>query len=216
MGRVEDPTKVREYGEYIEAESRRLSQLIANILDFSRIESGQKTYKFEEADVARVVAGTIKSFEARVNQSDFAISFASPASVPLAVVDPEAISLAVANLLDNAVKYSGSAREISVRIDHVGRYLSIAIADRGIGIPKEEHEKIFERFHRVGNALVHDVKGSGLGLAIVKHIVSAHRGWITVDSEPGKGSTFTVFLPVSDLVEAAPGTRRAQQDATAA
>jgi signal transduction histidine kinase len=217
MGRVEDPAKVREYGEYIEAESRRLSQLIANILDFSRIESGQKTYTFASADVARVVAATIKSFEMRLCQSDFSISFTVSASqLPPAVIDSDAISLAVANLLDNAVKYSGTAKEVSVRIDHVGRFLAVAITDRGIGIPKDEHEKIFERFHRVGNALVHDVKGSGLGLAIVKHIVSAHRGWVSVDSEPGKGSTFTIFLPATDLVEAAPGRRRAQADATVA
>jgi two-component system phosphate regulon sensor histidine kinase PhoR len=217
MGRVENPAKVREYGEYIEAESRRLSQLIANILDFSRIESGQKTYKFEKADVVRVVASTVKTFEMRMCQSDFAVSFSAPsAALPPAVIDPDAISLAVANLLDNAVKYSGDAREVSVRIDHVGKFLSVAVADRGIGIPKDEHERIFERFHRVGNALVHDVKGSGLGLAIVKHIVSAHRGWVAVDSEPGSGSTFTVFLPASDLVEAAPDKRRAQPDATVA
>jgi signal transduction histidine kinase len=217
MGRVVDPAKVREYGEYIEAESRRLSQLITNILDFSRIESGQKTYKFETADVGRVVASTIKSFEMRLCQNDFAISFSAPAvALPPAVIDSDAISLAVANLLDNAVKYSGSAKEVSVRIDHVGRFLSVAVADRGIGIPKDEHEKIFERFHRVGNALVHDVKGSGLGLAIVKHIVSAHRGWVSVDSEPGVGSTFTVFLPVSDLVEAAPDRQRAQPDVSTA
>jgi signal transduction histidine kinase len=217
MGRVDDPAKVREYGEYIEAESRRLSQLIANILDFSRIESGQKTYTFERADVVSVVASTIKSFEMRLCEQEFAISLSAPAvPPPPAVIDADAISLAVANLLDNAVKYSGTAREVSVRIEHVERFLSVSVVDGGIGIPRDEHEKIFERFHRVGNALVHDVKGSGLGLAIVKHIVSAHRGWVTVDSEPGRGSRFTIFLPVSDRVEAAPGRRRAQADATVA
>ena len=111
-------------------------------------------------------------------------------------IDSDAVGQALHNLLDNAVKYSGDSREIAVRLEREDDSVTIAIRDRGIGIAPEEQRKIFERFHRVSTGLVHDVKGSGLGLSIVQHIVQAHRGRITVESEPGNGSTFTVHLPL--------------------
>jgi len=197
LGRVKDAEKTREYGEYIETESRRLTQLINNILDFSKIESGQKTYRFEQAEVGEVVAATLKTFEVRLKQNGFAVIFeAPPAPLPPAVFDADAISQALLNLLDNAVKYSGPAKEIRVRLDRPDNLITISVTDYGIGIPRQEQEKIFERFHRVSTGLVHDVKGSGLGLAIVKHIVEAHQGKVTVESQPDQGSTFTIHLPV--------------------
>ena len=110
-------------------------------------------------------------------------------------LDPDAIGQAVHNLLDNAVKYSGDSKDIAVRLAQDGRWLVIAVQDHGIGIARDEQKKIFERFHRVGTGLVHDVKGSGLGLSIVHHIVQAHGGDVCVESEPGRGSTFTSSCP---------------------
>ncbi|HKP87002.1 MAG TPA: HAMP domain-containing sensor histidine kinase [Blastocatellia bacterium] len=209
LGRVKDPDKMREYGEYIETESRRLTQLINNILDFSRIESGQKSYHFHQADIREVVADTLKMFEVRLKQSEFVIDFkASPAMLPQVSIDSDAITQAIVNLLDNAVKYSGSAREISVRLAEKGDWITIAVTDRGIGIPGEDQERIFERFHRVSTGLVHDVRGSGLGLSIVKHIAEAHRGKVTVESAAGRGSTFTIHLPVEVTAPAKPETKR--------
>lgn len=100
------------------------------------------------------------------------------------------------NLLDNAAKYSGSARVIEVRVQSQGEAVTIAVTDHGIGIAPEEQDKIFEKFYRVSTGFVHDVKGSGLGLSIVCHIVEAHRGQVTVESEPGHGSTFMIHLPL--------------------
>lgn len=200
LGRVRSPEKVQEYGEFIEAESRRLSGLINNILDFARIESGRKSYTFAPADVGEVVAATLKSFEIRLAPAGFRIAFQGPPEpLPTMEIDSDAVGQALHNLLDNAVKYSGDSREIAVRLEREDDSVTIAIRDRGIGIVPEEQRKIFERFHRVSTGLVHDVKGSGLGLSIVQHIVQAHRGRITVESGPGEGSTFTVHLPLHRL-----------------
>ncbi len=196
LGRVTDPDKVREYGEHIESESRRLTQLVDNILDFSKIESGQKRYRFEPADLAALVAETLATFAVRLKQDGFSVAVRAPqAPLPPAWADPPAVAQVLTNLIDNAVKYSGEAREISVELGQHNGYVSVAVGDRGPGIAVEEQARIFDKFYRVSTGLVHDAKGSGLGLAIVKHIVEAHRGTVAVRSAPGAGSTFTIQLP---------------------
>ncbi|MFY9823789.1 MAG: HAMP domain-containing sensor histidine kinase [Thermoanaerobaculia bacterium] len=197
LGRAEGPEKSREYGEYIETESRRLSQLINNILDFASIESGRKTYHFERCDVREVVCETLKTFGVRLRQSGFNIVLQG-ADVPLppARIDPGAVAQSLSNLLDNAVKYSNGKKDVTVALRRDGDWIVVAVTDQGIGIPRDEQRKIFDRFHRVSTGLVHDVKGSGLGLSIVRHIVDAHRGRVTVESRPGEGSTFSIHLPV--------------------
>jgi signal transduction histidine kinase len=202
LGRIREPLKVHEYGEYIENESRRLTQLINNILDFSRIESGQKTYQFEAANVEQVVDDTLKTFDVILEQNGFTIDLRKPElQLPPVVMDSNAIAQAFINLLDNAVKYSGAAKEVRVTLGQENGFVTIAVSDRGIGIDREDTVKVFEKFYRVGNCLVHDVKGSGLGLPIVKHVVEAHRGKVTVESEPCKGSTFTIHLPAEGSAE---------------
>ncbi|MGD9765779.1 MAG: sensor histidine kinase [Candidatus Binatia bacterium] len=196
LGRVKDTAKICEYGEYIEAESRRLTQLVDNILDFAKIESGQKRYRFEAADLGAIVADTLKAFEVRLRQDGFAVDLRTPpAPLPPAWVDPPAVSQVLTNLLDNALKYSGAARRIGVVLGQRNGFVTVAVSDHGAGIEVDEQERIFERFYRVRNGLVHDANGSGLGLAIVKHIVEAHRGRVMVESRPGAGSTFTIELP---------------------
>ena len=201
-GRVEDPDKVREYGSYIETESRRLTQLINNILDFSRIESGHIAYNFEASDLEELLTGTLATLSVRLRDKGFEVSYDGPEDpLPEIRLDANAIDRAVANLLDNAVKYSNEDRRIGVELSRNGDGVAIAVSDHGIGIPRDELERIFERFHRVGTGLVHDVKGSGLGLTLVRHIAEAHGGRVTVESEPGRGSTFTIHLPVDGLDE---------------
>ncbi|MGE0883526.1 MAG: sensor histidine kinase [Blastocatellales bacterium] len=205
LGRVKEHVKIREYGEYIETESRRLTQLINNILDFSKIESGQKTYQFENANVENVVADTLKTFEVVLEQHGFSVNLEKPSqALPSVVIDQEAIAQAFINLLDNAVKYSGEAKEIDVKLNQQNGFVTIAVRDHGVGIASEECDKVFEKFYRVGNVLVHDVKGSGLGLSIVKHIVEAHQGKVTVESEVGEGSTFIIHLPINNGTMAQP------------
>jgi signal transduction histidine kinase len=215
LGRVDNQDKVREYGEYIETESRRLTQLINNLLDFASIESGRKSYKFERVDVSELVSETLKTFGVRLRQNGFRVVFEGPSSsLPPVRVDPGAIAQSLSNLLDNAVKYSYQTenKEIRVALRREGDSVAISVQDHGIGIPRAEQKKIFERFHRVGTGLVHDVKGSGLGLSIVQHIVQAHGGQVTVESRSGEGSTFSILLPIEAAgatdMAAAPETRR--------
>jgi signal transduction histidine kinase len=196
LGRVTREEKVREYGEYIEAESRRLTQLINNILDFSKIESSEKKYKFVMTDVVSLISQTVTAFAMPLREQGFVVNLnQSTGSIPAVPVDADALAQVVTNLLDNAVKYSGDAKHVDVTIGATDEALSVAVRDRGIGIPPAEQKKIFEKFYRVGSGLVHDVKGSGLGLAIVQHVVNAHGGRVEVESAPGRGSTFTITLP---------------------
>ncbi|HYO90462.1 MAG TPA: HAMP domain-containing sensor histidine kinase [Pyrinomonadaceae bacterium] len=199
LGRVKEHEKICEYGEYIETESRRLTQLINNILDFSKIESDRKTYNFESANIEDIIAATLKTFEVQLRQHNITIRVEpQPAQLPPVLIDTDAIAQAFMNLLDNAVKYSGSAKEIVVKLGRKDGFVTVSVKDYGIGIPREEQAKIFDKFYRVSTGLVHDVKGSGLGLSLVKHIVKAHRGRVTVESETGRGSTFTLYLPATE------------------
>ncbi|HEX8492020.1 MAG TPA: HAMP domain-containing sensor histidine kinase [Pyrinomonadaceae bacterium] len=201
LGRVKEHEKICEYGEYIETESRRLTQLINNILDFSKIESDRKTYNFERANIEDIMTATLKTFEVQLRQHNITIRVEPPpAQLPPVLIDTDAIAQALMNLLDNAVKYSGSAKEIVVRLGRKDGFVTVSIKDHGIGIPREEQAKIFDKFYRVSTGLVHDVKGSGLGLSLVKHIVKAHSGRVTVESETGRGSTFTLYLPVAETL----------------
>ena len=197
LGRVDDESKIREYGEYIEIESRRLTQLISNILDFAKIESEAKTYDIRAGDIRAVLAESVRTLAVGLRHNGFTLAYEEGSGpFPPMEIDPSAIGQAVANLVDNAVKYSGDGREVQVSLQRVRDEVLIQVADRGIGISKDEQGKVFERFHRVGNSLVHDVKGSGLGLSIVSHIVAAHGGRVSLVSEPGNGSMFTIHLPL--------------------
>lgn len=196
-GRVEGKAKITEYGSYIETESRRLSQLINNILDFSRIESGERIYSFEPTDLEDLLTGTMATFTVRLRDHKLELEYEGPEDpLPDLYVDTNAMDRAIANLLDNAVKYSDDGSTITIRLNRRDDEVVVSVADRGIGIPADEHERIFERFHRVGTGLVHDIKGTGLGLSLVQHIVRAHGGRVTLVSEVGRGSVFSVHLPI--------------------
>mgnify|MGYP001813500677 FL=1 len=196
-GRVREPSKVAQYGLHIETESRRLSQLINNILDFSHIESGQKIYSFQTADFEQVVRNTLDAYEVRIRDRGFDLDYIGPGrALPAMQMDTGAMDRAMANLVDNAIKYSKDDGKITVRLQCNAREVLLSVADEGIGIPADEHDRVFERFHRVSTGLVHDVKGTGLGLSLVQHIVNAHGGTVSLESELGEGSTFTIHLPI--------------------
>jgi signal transduction histidine kinase len=197
LGRIKNAEKAQEYFRLINHESRRLSHLINNILDFSRIEAGRRAYQLAPADVGEVVGEVLQSYAYALNEAGFVVQRECESDLPPVMLDRDAIEQAVLNLLNNAVKYSSGEKRIAVRVASREGQVAIEVADHGIGIPRDEQEKIFEQFYRVNTGLVHDTKGSGLGLAIVKHIVEAHGGRIAVESAPGKGSRFTILLPVS-------------------
>jgi signal transduction histidine kinase len=206
LGRVRNSEEAHEYYRIINRESRRLTRLINNILDFSRIEAGRRQYQFAETDVAEVVTDVLQSYERQMIGAGFEARTNIQPDLPRALIDREALAQAVLNLVDNAIRYSDRAKRIEVSVRLRGGDIAIEVADQGIGIPKAEHQRIFEKFYRVSTGLVHDTKGSGLGLAIVEHIVEAHRGRVTVESAPGEGSRFTILLPItrSEATEAAP------------
>ena len=196
LGRVNSEEKKTEYYRIIRHESLRLNKMIDNILDFSKIEAGRKAYVFAAGDMAEVIEHVLSSYRYQIINSGFDVQTNIQPDLPPVLIDRDAMEQAISNLLDNAIKYSGDVKQLSIATERRGSDLSIEIADRGIGIPRAEQAKVFEKFYRVGNGLVHDVKGSGLGLSLVKHIVEAHNGTISVESEVGKGSRFTILLPL--------------------
>jgi signal transduction histidine kinase len=206
LGRVRNSEEAHEYYRIINRESRRLTRLINNILDFSRIEAGRRQYQFAKTAAVEVVIEVLQSYERQMTNAGFESQMNIQPDLPSAMIDREALAQAVLNLVDNAIRYSDQAKKIEVSVRLRGGDIAIEVADQGIGIPKAEHQRIFEKFYRVSTGLVHDTQGSGLGLAIVKHIVEAHRGRVTVESAPGKGSRFTILLPIigSEAAVAAP------------
>jgi len=199
LGRVKSEEKKTEYYGIIRHESLRLNKMIDNILDFSKIEAGRKTYNFAHTDMAEVIDNVLSSYRYQITNSRFDIQTNMPPELPPVLIDRDAMTQAISNLLDNAIKYSRDVKQLSIATAKRGSNLSIEIADRGIGIPRAEQAKVFEKFYRVGNVLVHDVKGSGLGLSLVKHIIEAHHGTISLESDVGKGTRFTILLPLSEI-----------------
>jgi len=195
MGRLTSPEKYQEYYRIIRKESERLTALINNILDFSRIEAGRKEYDFRETDMSELVHNTLDSYRYQLEQSGFQFEEKID-EVPPMRVDREAMARSLLNLVNNALKYSQDRKYIGVNLYRDNGSVKLEVVDQGIGIPHQEQQKIFEKFYRVGDPLVHNTKGSGLGLSLVRHIVQAHGGEVAVDSAPGQGSKFTIVLPV--------------------
>ena len=195
MGRLTTPEKYQEYYQIIRKESERLTALINNILDFSRIEAGRKEYDFRETDMRELVHNTLESYRYQIEQNGFSY-VEKIEDVPPLRVDREAMARSLLNLVNNALKYSQDQKYIGVNLYRDNGSVKLEVVDHGIGIPVQEQQKIFEKFYRVGDPLVHNTKGSGLGLSLVRHIVKAHGGDVEVDSAPGQGSRFTIALPV--------------------
>jgi len=196
MGRLTSPEKPQEYFRIIRKESERLTALINNILDFSRIEAGRKEYDFRDTNLTELVRATLEAYRYEIEQNGFAFQAHIEDNLPPVRVDREAIARSLLNLINNAVKYSPKEKFLGVNLYRVNGAVKIEVIDHGIGIPRNEQSKIFEKFYRAGDPLVHNTKGSGLGLSLVRHIVQAHGGEVSVESAPGKGSKFIIALPL--------------------
>ncbi len=197
LGRITTQEKKDEYYRIIRKESERLTALINNILDFSRIEAGHKEYDFRETNVAELVRNTLDAYRYQIEQQGFEFEQNIDANIPTVYLDREAIARALVNLVNNALKYSADDKFLCVKLYRANGVLKLEVADRGIGITRREQAKIFEKFYRTGDPLVHNTRGSGLGLSLVQHITQAHGGEVEVESTPGKGSKFTLSLPLA-------------------
>jgi signal transduction histidine kinase len=189
--------RAQQYLRVIHRECDRLSRLIENVLDFSKIERGVKQYNFEYEDLAVVLHTAIESFRPHAEANGFSLEVEVAENLPELRMDADAISQVMLNLLSNAVKYSDERKEIRVRAYRHHQHVAIEVSDQGIGIPAAEIPKIFDGFYRVDQRLGSQKQGGvGLGLTLARHIVRAHGGEIVVRSEEGRGSTFTFSLPI--------------------
>jgi len=183
-----------------QAQSRatdRLTRLVESVLDFGRMEAGARRYKFERRDCTELVRRVVEDFRGEAGAAGYEIEFHGNGSAQIET-DAEALSRAVWNLLDNAVKYSPDHGTIEVDLDRRDGSVRIAVRDRGIGIPAHERAAIFGKFQRGEQARSRGIQGTGIGLAMVDQIVKAHDGRVEVESEPSKGSTFTIVLSALD------------------
>jgi signal transduction histidine kinase len=196
-GRVPSEERRQKYYDVLLEQSERLALLTDNILSLAKIEEGRAEFTFESMDISSLLTEVVSSIQDRVCHEGFDIGLNVEGPLPLLAVDRTALSQAVTNLIDNAIKYSGDSRKILVSASVEEQILAIAVRDFGVGIKKEDIDRIFERFYRGGDELTRTIKGSGLGLTLVKEIVEAHRGKVRVESEPGKGSVFSIRLPLA-------------------
>jgi signal transduction histidine kinase len=178
---------------------RHLLNLINDLLDMAKIEAGKTSFRYEDVDVAALVRDAVETTRSLAEQTGNAVSVHAPADLPPLRTDPKRLTQVVLNLLSNACKFTERGRiDISIAPTHADdrQWLEIAVADTGVGIPEPDLPFVFERFYRAKRSRAANPGGSGLGLSIVKWIVEAHKGSVGVESVVGKGSTFTVRLPV--------------------
>jgi signal transduction histidine kinase len=197
MGRLPDEAGRREYYRVITRESERLTRLIDNVLDFSRIESGRRTYERVPTAVEPLVREAVEAFSHPLAQHGFKVDVQVAPDLPEVPLDADAVGQALANLIDNAIKYSAERPSLTVEARIVQGQLALTVADEGIGIPREEQGRIFDKFYRVGRSDTQSRRGSGVGLALVRHVAEAHGGRVTVESRPGQGSRFTLWVPLA-------------------
>jgi signal transduction histidine kinase len=197
MDRVRDEAARREYYRVITRESERLSRLIDNVLDFSRIEGGRRRYERVPTAVEPLVRDVVDAFAYPLTRGGFKVEVHVAPDLPEVSLDADAIAQALANLVDNAIKYSADRKAVRVEASVAGGELALSVADEGIGIPRDEHARIFEKFYRVGHSETQGRRGSGVGLALVRHVAEAHGGRVIVESAPGEGSRFTIRIPMT-------------------
>ena len=193
--RVAEPDKRRQFHQIIASEASRLTRLINNVLDFARLERGEKKYQFAELDLVALVAETVAAYRPHLESAGFKLACELP-SDPLPVRgDRDALAQVLVNLLSNAEKYSGERKDIAVEMETTNGAVEVRVLDRGTGVPRGCEEKIFEQFFRAHDSLGSGIQGSGLGLTLARQIARAHGGDVTFKTRDAGGSCFTMRLP---------------------
>jgi signal transduction histidine kinase len=207
-GRIDSGDLRQRYYRAIQQESHRLARLVEGLLKFGRMQAGVLRYAFEPVDAAALVSAVVEEFRLEADRRNFQIDLTSPATAVPIRADQEAMSCAIWNLLDNAVKYSPDCATVWVSVEARDAHVAIAVRDRGIGVAVADRDRIFGKFVRGRETAGLGVQGSGIGLAIAREIVEAHGGTLALESEPGAGSTFTIRLPGGPSIEARPPAGR--------
>lgn len=202
LGRVRSSERAQEYYRVINGEARKLTRLIENILDFSKMEAGLRPYRVAPCDLGELTHNVLQSMQSQFTQGHFNVHTTIDPALPRVMADCDATEQALENVLSNAMKYSGDARDIEVRVGQANGHVHISVTDHGIGISRREQKRIFRKFYRVDSGLSGGPQGCGLGLAIVDHTMRGHGGFVNVDSEPDRGSTFTLHFPIPAGAEA--------------
>lgn len=196
MKRVSNPEELEACLNVLQRETGRLTERIDRLLDWGRMEAGRRVYELRPENVDSMVRDALLAFDATTLGRKIDIATEAPERLPEVLADRAAIIDALVNLLSNAFKYTGPEKVISLKVSADEHWVRLAVEDNGMGIPRGEHRRVFEKFYRVDERLSREVEGSGLGLAIVNHVARGHKGRVDLVSAPGKGSTFTLLLPV--------------------
>jgi len=197
-GKVIQQEKMEQYVSIISRDIDKLIRLVSNILNFSKIEEGQKVYKMERTDMTAWLKEVIHHYKKQGIESDYQILVKSESNIPALNIDKDAMGQTIFNLLDNAFKFSRDHKQAEVTMERNSDSVTIKIKNQGLGIEEDEKDKIFEKFYRGNCAVKYSIKGTGLGLALVKYTVEAHNGHIEVGSEPGWNTVFSITLPIPD------------------
>jgi signal transduction histidine kinase len=197
LGSAADATVAErtQFADAIVQETDRLHRVIDDVVDFSRIQQGQRRYRRVDAALSAIIGRVVDRFRDYASVRGLRLDAAVPSDLPSLSVDPLAVEQAVQNLLDNACKYSGDAKQVELRAWRGPRAVTVEVQDHGIGIARDEQARIFDRFHRGHHT---DRGGYGLGLYLVRHVMEAHGGTVEVESEPGKGSRFRLHFPIEE------------------
>jgi two-component system phosphate regulon sensor histidine kinase PhoR len=195
-GKVKNEDKKREYYRIIHNESDRMSRLINNLLDFANLVRGVEHKHFEKTNLTQIVTKALEAYRYEVQKDGFVLNLEAAPDIPDTYADANAITMAFFNLLENSIKYSGDQKKVEVRIVRNDGFLELSVTDCGIGIPPTEQQKIFDQFYRGNDIAVRRIRGSGIGLSITRRVAKMHDGEVLVESQPGKGSTFTLRIPV--------------------
>jgi signal transduction histidine kinase len=194
MDQVPNEERRRKYYSLLAGESRRLQRLVETLLNFGKLEAGAQQYHFVKVEVGELVGRAVREVASQETEVATRVRISGPQRPTHLLGDVDALTLALRNLLENGLKYSPPTEEVEVNWSNGEGRVSISVLDHGPGIPKEEQQSVFQKFVRGRSAIENGVKGTGLGLALVRQILSAHGGEISLKSEPGRGSTFTILM----------------------